>query len=73
MAGDDDPTVITAYRNGPLLVRGPIQLRDQDGREIETDREVIALCRCGRSRERPFCDGTHLLTRFQAPSGRESR
>jgi len=67
------PTVITAYRDGPLLVRGPIELRDQDGREIEVRRDVVALCRCGRSRERPFCDGTHLLTRFRAPSGRESR
>ena len=63
--------VITPYRDGPLLVRGPVRLADQDGNEIELDRETIALCRCGKSRMRPFCDGTHKLVRFRAPSGPE--
>lgn len=69
----DSEVVITPYRDGPLLVRGPFELRDQDGNPIGTDREVVALCRCGRSRIRPFCDGSHKLVRFQAPSGREQR
>ncbi|NLT04909.1 MAG: CDGSH iron-sulfur domain-containing protein [Solirubrobacterales bacterium] len=64
---------ITPYRDGPLLVRGPVRLLDQDGAEIDVGRETIALCRCGKSRTRPFCDGTHKLTRFSAPSGREAR
>jgi CDGSH-type Zn-finger protein len=64
--------VITPYRDGPLLVRGPFRLRDQDGRDIEIGRETVALCRCGKSRIRPFCDGTHKLTRFRAASGPES-
>jgi CDGSH-type Zn-finger protein len=46
---------------------------DQDGNVIEVDRETVALCRCGKSRLRPFCDGTHKLVRFQAPSGAEVR
>jgi CDGSH-type Zn-finger protein len=70
---DSDATVITPYRDGPLVIRGPVRLVDQDGREIEVDRRTIALCRCGRSRMRPFCDGTHKLTRFSAPSGAEDR
>ena len=37
----------------------------------ERDREVVALCRCGKSRLRPFCDGSHKLVRFRAPSGVE--
>jgi CDGSH-type Zn-finger protein len=61
-----DPT-IKVYRDGPLLVRGDIKLLDQDGNEIETGRETVALCRCGKSRMRPFCDGTHNLIRFRAP------
>jgi CDGSH-type Zn-finger protein len=75
MPGEHDPdaTVITPYRDGPLVIRGPVRLVDQDGREIEVDRRTIALCRCGRSRMRPFCDGTHKLTRFSAPSGAEDR
>jgi CDGSH-type Zn-finger protein len=63
---------ITSYRDGPLLVRGPFRLEDQDGNEIGTDRPTIALCRCGKSRQRPFCDGSHKLVRFRAPSGAES-
>jgi CDGSH-type Zn-finger protein len=64
---------ITPYRDGPLIVRGPFTLRDQDGNDIVVQRETIALCRCGKSRIRPFCDGTHKLVRFQAPSGAEQR
>lgn len=68
-----DDVVITPYRDGPLLVRGPVRLSDQDGNEIPTGRGTIALCRCGKSRLRPFCDGTHRLVRFRAPSGPEER
>ena len=64
-------TVITPYRDGPLLVRGPVRIQDQDGAAILVEREIVALCRCGKSRTRPLCDGTHKLIRFQAPSGLE--
>jgi CDGSH-type Zn-finger protein len=63
-----DDTLITPYRDGPLLVRGPFRMTDQDGNEIAIDRGTVALCRCGKSRMRPFCDGTHKLVRFKAPS-----
>jgi CDGSH-type Zn-finger protein len=70
-------TRITPYRDGPLIVRGPFVLEDQNGQPIEVGRETIALCRCGKSRMRPFCDGSHKLVRFRAPSsaetGRETR
>ena len=69
----NDGVVITPYRDGPLLVRGPFTLRDQDGNAIDVGRETVALCRCGRSRIRRFCDGTHKLVRFRAPSGAEQR
>jgi CDGSH-type Zn-finger protein len=67
-----DDVVITPYRDGPLLVRGPFRLQDQDGNEISTERATIALCRCGKSRMRPFCDGSHKVVRFRAPSGPEA-
>jgi CDGSH-type Zn-finger protein len=69
----DAETRITPYRNGPYLVRGPFTLVDQEGREIEVRRKVVALCRCGRSSIRPFCDGTHKTTGFQAESGPPTR
>jgi CDGSH-type Zn-finger protein len=46
---------------GPLLVRGATTITTDDGHEHEVRRPVIALCRCGRSRRTPYCDGTHKL------------
>jgi len=66
-----DEATIIPYRDGPLLVRGPFRLLDQDGNEIQVDRQTVALCRCGKSRLRPFCDGSHKIVRFRAPSGAE--
>ena len=63
-----DAVTITPYRDGPLLVRGPVRLFAHDGSPIEPDRDPIALCRCGRSRIKPFCDGTHKLVGFRAPA-----
>lgn len=57
---------ITPYRNGPYVVRGDFVITDQDGEPISVRRRTIALCRCGKSRTRPFCDGTHKLIRFEA-------
>jgi CDGSH-type Zn-finger protein len=64
----DGGATITPYPDGPYLVRGTFTLRDVDGDEIEPRRRVVALCRCGRSRIKPFCDGTHTAARFQAGS-----
>jgi CDGSH-type Zn-finger protein len=70
---DELPAVrITPYRNGPYLLRGDFVITDQDGKEIESGRRTVALCRCGRSQIRPFCDGTHKLIGFEAPSGPEA-
>jgi CDGSH-type Zn-finger protein len=59
---------ITPYPNGPYVVRGSFELTDVDGEVIAVRRKTIALCRCGRSQTKPFCDGTHKRIGFQAPS-----
>jgi len=56
-----DGAVIQPYADGPLLVRGNFELRDEDGTPIDAGRATIALCRCGRSALKPLCDGTHAL------------
>jgi CDGSH-type Zn-finger protein len=61
--------VITPYRDGPLLIRGSFTLVDSEGAKLGSRRSTVALCRCGKSRMRPFCDGTHKLTGFVAPAG----
>jgi len=55
---ESQPT-IKVYREGPYLVRGPVVIIDQDGRELEVRRRIVPLCRCGRSRTKPLCDGAH--------------
>lgn len=69
---DTSGFTITPYLDGPYLVRGSFKLMDQEGNEISVSRRTIALCRCGKSRMRPFCDGTHRLTGFRAPSTAEN-
>ena len=53
--------------NGPYLVKGDIKLLDTAGNEINvSERKSVALCRCGASTTKPFCDGTHSKIGFQA-------
>jgi CDGSH-type Zn-finger protein len=61
-----EETKITALDNGPYLVRGPVVITDAEGNQFYTDRETIALCRCGGSQTKPFCDGTHSKVGFEA-------
>ncbi len=68
LPGADPGATITPYRDGPLIVRGDFRLVDQDGAEIDPGRRTVALCRCGKSGIKPFCDGTHKRSGFSAPS-----
>ena len=60
----DRIAVVRVTEGGPLLIRGPLRLVDEEGREVRTRRRVNALCRCGRSARQPFCDGTHKIVPF---------
>ncbi len=53
---------IEAYPDGPLIVRGRVEIIDADGLVIEPQRRTVALCRCGASLIKPWCDGTHKLS-----------
>jgi CDGSH-type Zn-finger protein len=59
-------TKITALDNGPYLVKGAILLLDAEGNEFQAERATVALCRCGESAKKPFCDGTHAKVGFRA-------
>lgn len=57
---------IKIRENGPLLVTGPITLCDHLGNKYDlAGKENVALCRCGASQKKPFCDGTHKTSGFQ--------
>jgi len=59
---------IKVRENGPYRVTGPVTVVDADGSSYELGEEgqPIALCRCGGSTTKPFCDGTHSKTGFDA-------
>lgn len=56
---------ITPLKNGPVLVQGPAQVVDAEGKAGE-QKDTVALCRCGHSGTKPFCDGTHRKIGFEA-------
>jgi hypothetical protein len=60
LSSDLPAATVTAYPDGPLVLRGDFSVRDVDGAELCTG-GLIALCRCGRSARKPLCDGTHRL------------
>jgi CDGSH-type Zn-finger protein len=60
-------TEIAASPNGPLLVRGEVTLLDSARQPIDLGGKTsIALCRCGHSENKPFCDGSHKRVGFQS-------
>ncbi|MEE8046350.1 MAG: CDGSH iron-sulfur domain-containing protein [Dehalococcoidia bacterium] len=62
---DEDPPVVRAWRNGPIRVKGKVKIVSKDGKTVlEGDR--VSLCRCGASRNKPFCDNSHQLIKFEA-------
>jgi CDGSH-type Zn-finger protein len=65
----DDATqsvTIKVRESGPYLVRGKITLTDADGNTYTVEGPNIALCRCGGSQTKPFCDGSHKDNGFCA-------
>jgi uncharacterized Fe-S cluster protein YjdI/CDGSH-type Zn-finger protein len=69
--GPEEPepaeTTIDVRPNGPIFVRGKVRIEDASGHLIREDTRV-ALCRCGGSSNKPFCDGTHRVIGFRSGS-----
>ena len=63
----NEPLTIRCRENGPLVLKGDVRIVDHLGGEypIQPGKDSIALCRCGGSRNKPFCDGQHKLIGFQ--------
>ena len=56
MNGD---VVVRVVPDGPLLIRGADTIRDENGDDHEVTRPVVAVCACGKSARKPWCDSTH--------------
>jgi CDGSH-type Zn-finger protein len=60
-------TTIRLRQNGPYVIDGDeVRVVDWNGQEYRSERRPVALCRCGASTKKPFCDGTHSKIGFQA-------
>ncbi|CAN5603123.1 CDGSH iron-sulfur domain-containing protein [soil metagenome] len=66
--GDEEPVpeenTVTVAKDGPLYVRGDVEIQEHDGDAFLEDTR-IALCRCGESRNKPFCDNSHKNSGFR--------
>ena len=59
------PTTVKAVRNGPLQLKGTFRLLDPSGEEYDLQgQRIVLLCRCGQSKNQPFCDSSHVRTGF---------
>jgi CDGSH-type Zn-finger protein len=61
-----EPRLVRPVRNGPVLIPGPVRIETAEG-VVESDRFMVAICACGRSRNYPLCDTSH---RRREPSRR---
>lgn len=61
-----DGVTIKVRESGPYLIRGTVTLTDADGNPYTIETPNIALCRCGGSQTKPFCDGSHRTNGFAA-------
>jgi CDGSH-type Zn-finger protein len=61
----DGPIDIAPQTDGPLMVRGNIEIISGSGRMVAR-MSAARLCRCGRSRNKPFCDGSHVKAGFKS-------
>lgn len=59
-----EPMVVTLRPNGPIVIQGTIVVKRPNGEVLSRDAD-IALCRCGHSQKKPFCDGTHKRVGFK--------
>lgn len=56
---DRERRVVRVVPGGPVLVEGPVEIVSPDGERVSSDRFVVALCACRRSKNYPLCDTSH--------------
>ncbi len=63
-----DEIIIEIRKNGSIKIPGPIKIVDEEGNETILEKDRISLCRCGASKNKPFCDSTHRTIGFEGPA-----
>jgi CDGSH-type Zn-finger protein len=56
---NDEPRTVRVVPSGPVMVQGPVRIEMPDGSVVESDRFMVAICTCRRSKNYPLCDTSH--------------
>ena len=67
MTDEPDVRLVRVVPNGPLMVEGPVRIETPDGAVIDSDRFMVAICTCRRSKTYPLCDTSHRRRRRTDP------
>lgn len=60
---DAEPRLVRIVPSGPMMVQGPVRMELPDGTVVESDRFMVAICMCRRSKNYPLCDTSHRRRR----------
>jgi CDGSH-type Zn-finger protein len=69
---DKEARIVRVVRSGPLMVQGPVRIEMPDGSVVESDRFMVAICTCRRSKSYPLCDTSHRCRQRPERSGNRS-
>jgi CDGSH-type Zn-finger protein len=65
---DDEARIVRVVPSGPVMVQGPVRIEMPDGSVVESDRFMVAICTCRRSKNYPLCDTSHRTRQRTEPS-----
>jgi CDGSH-type Zn-finger protein len=69
---DTEARTVRIVPSGPLMVQGPVRIEMPDGTVVESDRFMVAICTCRRSKDYPMCDTSHRCRPRTKSSARPS-
>ena len=69
---DSQARTVRIVPSGPVMVQGPVRIELPDGGVVESDRFMVAICTCRRSKDYPLCDTSHRCRRRGKPSAKRS-
>jgi CDGSH-type Zn-finger protein len=69
---DKNPRIVRVVPSGPVMVQGPVRIELPDGSTVESDRFMVAICACRRSKNYPLCDTSHRCRKRAEASAKRS-
>ena len=69
---ENESRTVRVAKSGPLMVQGPVRIEMPDGSVVESDRFMVAICTCRRSKNYPLCDTSHRRRKRRDTSDQRS-